>query len=112
MNHQLGRTLQEQRTTLAPADVIAAAKRFFTRQLGIYSAFLEREGANHVVFRGQGGEEVVIGLREDRGATAVTGSSYLFDAQVARFLASLPPAGSPAVEEFASPDLKLAEGAQ
>ena len=44
MNYQLGRTLQETHTTLAPAEVLEAAKRFFARRQGIYAAFLEKEG--------------------------------------------------------------------
>ena len=41
--------------------------------------------------RGQGGEEIVVGVAEAAGGTAVTASSYMFDQQVARFLAGLPP---------------------
>jgi hypothetical protein len=44
-----------------------------------------------VSLRGQGGEEVIIGVRTAEGGTAVTGSTYLFDQQVARFFATLPP---------------------
>lgn len=90
MNSQRARTLQEAATTLTPAEVIAAAKVFFARRSGIYSAFLEKEGPAHVTFRGQGGEEIVIGVVEADGLTRVTASTYLFDQQVARFLASLP----------------------
>ena len=86
------RTLQETRTPLAPAAVLAAAREFFARRPSIYAAFPEQEGAHHVTLRGQGGEEVVIGAIERDGATLVTGASYMFDAQVARFLATLPPA--------------------
>ena len=48
--------------------------------------------------RGQGGEEVLIGATPatDGGGTRVTGSTYLFDAQVARFFATLPPAATEA----------------
>jgi len=84
--------LQEYTTTLAPADVLAAAKRFFTRRSPIYAAFVEKEGAQYVTFRGQGGEEVVIGVSHAGGGTLVRGSTYLFDQQVARFFSTLPPA--------------------
>jgi hypothetical protein len=90
VNSQRARTLQEAATTLSPHDVIAAAKTFFARRNGIYTAFLEREGPSHATFRGQGGEEIVIGAVERDGDTLVTASTYLFDQQVARFLASLP----------------------
>ncbi len=87
---QSKRTLQEYRTTLAPADVLAAAKRFFSQRNSLYAAFLEQESASHVSFRGQGGEELVIGVSQRDGATLVAGSSYIFDMQVARFFTTLP----------------------
>jgi len=88
---QTERSLQEYRTTLPPNDVIAQAKRFFARRNGIYSAFLDREGPGWVTFRGQGTEEVVIGTSPIEGGTLVSGSTYLFDMQVARFFSTLPP---------------------
>ncbi len=93
-NHQRQRTLQDARTTLTPAEVLAAAKEFFGRRNGIYSAFVEQEGPTHVTLRGQGGEEIVIGTMTDGGTTVVSGSTYMFDQQVARFLSTLPPAAS------------------
>ncbi|MDQ6769062.1 MAG: hypothetical protein M3Z54_03650 [Gemmatimonadota bacterium] len=88
---QRDRTLQETTTTLTPAEALAAAKRFFSRQNGVYAAFPEQESAKHITLRGQGGEEVVIAVSPDAGGTKVTGSTYLFDQQVARFLATLAP---------------------
>ena len=83
-------TMQEFRTTLAPADVLSRAKAFFSRRNSLYAAFLEQEGATHVTFRGQGGEELVIAAIARDGATLVTGSSYIFDMQIARFFTTLP----------------------
>lgn len=95
MTHQQsGRTLQQQRTALPAATVLASARDFFSRRSGIYAAFLEKEGPNWMSLRGQGGEEIVIAASEEAGGTAVSASSYMFDAQVAQFLASLPPASS------------------
>ena len=91
MNHQASRTLQQTETQLAPAEVLAAAKRFFARRNSIYSAYLEKEGPTYVNLRGMGGEEVVIGVAPGQGGTIVNGSSYLFDQQIARFFATLPP---------------------
>jgi hypothetical protein len=88
------RTLQQTRTSLAPDDVLASAKQFFLRRNSLYPAFLEKEGPTYVAFRGQGGEELVIGVAPDVAATAVTGSTYMFDQQIARFFTTLPPAGS------------------
>lgn len=85
------RTLQEYRSTLPPAEVLAQAKKFFTRRNSLYATFLEKEGPGYVTFRGQGGEEIVIAAAPRDTATLVTGSTYLFDMQVARFFSTLPP---------------------
>ena len=92
MSIQQRRTMQEFRTTLEPAAVLKSAKEFFTRRNSIYSAFLDREGPTFVDFRGQGGEELLIAAQKSEEATLVTGSTYLFDQQIARFFATLPPA--------------------
>jgi hypothetical protein len=88
-------TLQEHRTTLAPDDVLARARGYFTRRSALYATFLDREGPGFCTFRGQGGEEIVIAARAADGVTAVTGSTYLFDMQIARFFATLPSAPAP-----------------
>ena len=95
MNIQKSRTLQDTRTSLSPAEVLTAAKLFFARRTGIYAAFVEKEGPTYVNLRGQGGEEVIIAATPapDGKGTLVTGSSYLFDPQIARFFATLPPVG-------------------
>ena len=54
--------LQEITTPMPPAEVLAAAKKFFSRRSPIYAAFLEKEGPSYLTFRGQGGEELVIGV--------------------------------------------------
>ena len=90
------RTMQETRTTLTPAEVLQDAKEFFARRVSIYSAFVEQESATYVSLRGQGGEEVIIGALPRDGATLVTGASYMFDAQIARFFSTLPPAADAA----------------
>ena len=86
-------------TTANGAEVLEEAKRFFGRQNGIYAAFPEQESSSHVSLRGQGGEEVIIAV-SGSSPTRVTGSTYLFDQQVARFLQSLPPAGAAGVVEL------------
>jgi hypothetical protein len=91
MNSQR-RTLIEHRTTVEPARVLDAAQAFFTRRNTLYAAFVEQVGPSHVTMRGQGGEELVIAATPANGYTLVTGSSYLFDAQIQRFFATLPPA--------------------
>jgi hypothetical protein len=84
--------IQETKTTLEAPAVLDAAKRFFTRRNPIYGAFLEKEGPTYVSFRGQGGEELVIGVAPaDGGGTLVRGSTYLFDQQIGRFFTTLPP---------------------
>lgn len=86
--------MQETYTALAPAEVLAAAKVFFARRNPIYAAFLEKEGPTHAVFRGQGGEEIIVGVLPHEGGTRVTASTYMFDMQVARFFATLPAAAA------------------
>ena len=110
MNHQFSRTIQEFHTALAPDDVLARAKHFFTRHGGIYTAFIEQEGPTHVSMRGQGGEELVIGVLPMEGGTRVSGSTYMFDQQIARFFTTLPPMpGEPVVpDEVAGDEVGLA----
>lgn len=110
MNQQSTRTLQEAHTSLAPHEVLAAAKRFFGSRPGIYSAFIEQESPTHVSLRGQGGEEVVVGVRTVGGHTAVSGSTYMFDQQVQRFFATLPPA--PEAPALPEPGLEPDAGGQ
>ncbi len=82
--------MQETRTTLSPSEVLDAARRFFLRRNSIYAAFLDRDGPTFVSFRGQGGEEVIVGVRTGEAGTEVTGSTYMFDQQLARFFSTLP----------------------
>lgn len=84
-------TFQEALTSLPPNDVLAHAKQFFTQRSPLYAAFLEKEAPGYATFRGQGGEEIVIAASPKEGATLVTGSTYMFDMQVARFMSTLPP---------------------
>ncbi len=97
-HHQSSRSLQRHRTTLAPNEVLAAARKFFAQNQGIYAAFLEKQGPNWMSLRGQGGEEIVVAATAELGGTTVSASSYLFDAQVAQFLSMLPPAASKTME--------------
>ena len=91
-HQQSSRQLQERLTAMPVAEVLATAARFFGRRGGVYTAFVEKQGPGHVVLRGQGGEEIAIAARETPAGVLVSGSSYLFDAQIARFLDGLPPA--------------------
>jgi hypothetical protein len=90
-------TLREITTTLPADEVMKRAKAFFGRRPSLYAAFVDRQGENFCTFRGQGGEEIVIAATKTDAGTRVTGSTYLFDMQIARFFATLPePAGAPA----------------
>ena len=76
---------------LPPADVLARAKRFFAERVPNAAAFLEKEGPQFVVLRGQGGEEVVVHAWPDAdGKTRVRASTLFFDQAVGRFLSTLP----------------------
>jgi hypothetical protein len=81
----------EHRTSLPPAEVLARAKTFFAGRNPLYAAFLEKEGETFATFRGQGGEELVIGVASVDGRTVVRASTYLFDMQAQRFFTTLPP---------------------
>lgn len=82
----------ETTTSQSPAEVLAAAKDFFARRNPIYGAFLEQESPRHLTFRGQGIEEIVIGVEPaEAGGTLVRGSTYLYDAQIRRFFSTLMP---------------------
>ena len=90
-------TVFETTTSLDPSGVIAQAKKFFSSRNTQYSAFPEKESANHVVLRGQGGEEIVIAAIVGEGGSAVRGSSILFGQQLKRFFTTLPQVGLPGV---------------
>jgi hypothetical protein len=85
----------EHRTKLSPPEVLASAKTFFAGRNPLYAVFLEKEGETFATFRGQGGEELVIGVAPVDGGTAVRASTYLFDMQAQRFFAMLPPMPNP-----------------
>ena len=89
-------TVQEITTDLPAAEVLARAKSFFANRPSLYATFLDKEGPGFCSFRGQGGEEIVVAAAASpEGGTRVTGSTYLFDMQLARFFTTLPPAGRP-----------------
>ena len=76
---------------LAPAEVLARAKTYFMERLPHHAAFVEKEGPQFVVLRGQGGEEVVFNAAPmDGGTTRVRASTLFFDQAVDRFLTTLP----------------------
>ncbi len=91
------RTLQETTTNVSAEDVLSRAKSFFVNRPSIYATFIDKQGPGFCSFRGQGGEEIVIGVSAAANGTGtrVTGSSYLFDMQVARFFATLAPMSMP-----------------
>lgn len=81
----------ETTTSLAPADVLARAKRFFQDRVPHNAAFPEKEGPTWLVLRGQGGEEVAIAATAGAAGTAVRGSTLFFDQALNRFFSTLPP---------------------
>jgi hypothetical protein len=87
--------IHERTTSVAPVEVLRRAKEFFAARVPATGAFIERESPHHVVLRGQGGEEIVIAVVSGEGGSQVRGSTLLFDQQVARFLSTLPDAGTP-----------------
>ena len=89
------RTVQETVTDATPEQVLAQAKAFFATRPKLYAAFPDKEGPGFCSLRGQGGEEIVIAVRPaEGGGTQVIGSTYLYEMQLARFLATLSPVGA------------------
>jgi hypothetical protein len=83
---------------LPPAEVLARAKRFFAERVPHAAAFVEREGPQFLVLRGQGGEEIVFnataadpgGEGGGGGKTRVRASTLMFDQAIDRFFSTLP----------------------
>ena len=59
-HQQSSRTLQETSTTLPPAEVMAAAKRFFTRNTSLYAnaSYLSRFDGGGFAYTGKAGVRV------------------------------------------------------
>ncbi len=77
-------------TALSGPDVLARAKRLFQERVPSQAAFPEKEGPAWLTLRGQGGEEIAIGVAPAPGGTRVRASTLLFDQSVGRFLSTLP----------------------
>lgn len=82
---------------LAPSEVLARAKLYFAERVPNQAAFVEKEGPQFVVLRGQGGEEVVLSATPDegkgeegRGKSRVRASTLFFDQALDRFFSTLP----------------------
>jgi hypothetical protein len=80
---------------LAASEVLARAKGYFAERVPNQAAFVEKEGPQFVVLRGQGGEEVVIRAEEGkgeegRGKSVVRASTLFFDQALDRFFSTLP----------------------
>ena len=77
--------------SLPAGDILRRAKAFFAERVPQAAAFVEKEGPQYVVLRGQGGEEVVINATPgEAGVTRVRASTLFFDQALDRFLATLP----------------------
>ena len=86
----------ETTTSLAGAQVLARAKRFFAERVPHTAAFPEQEGPAYLVLRGQGGEELTLAVAPAGQATRVRASTLFFDQAIGRFFSTLPPAGEAA----------------
>ena len=77
---------------LPPAEVLARAQQFFGERVPNAAAFVEKQGPNFITLRGQGGEEVVLSVWEDKeqGVTRIRGSTLFFDQALDRFFSTLP----------------------
>jgi hypothetical protein len=77
---------------LPPAEVLTRAQDFFADRVPHAAAFVEKSGPNFLSLRGQGGEEVVVSVWEEKekGVTRVRASTLFFDQALDRFLSTLP----------------------
>jgi hypothetical protein len=75
---------------LPPAEILQRAKAFFVERVPHAAAFVEQEGPQFVVLRGQGGEEVVFHATPTPQGSRVRASTLFFDQAVDRFLSTLP----------------------
>jgi len=77
---------------LPPAEVLTRAQEFFADRVPHAAAFVEKSGPNFLSLRGQGGEEVVVSVWEEKekGVTRVRASTLFFDQALDRFLSTLP----------------------
>jgi len=80
----------EMLTTVPPAEVLQRAKMFFTDRAPHNAAFVEKEGPTWAVFRGQGGEELVLAAFDGQSGTRVRASTMFFDQLIGRFFSTLP----------------------
>jgi hypothetical protein len=79
---------------LPPADLTVGAKRFSAARVPHPAGLVEMLGPGWWVWRGQGGEELVLSAAAGEGGGAVVRASTLFFDQVLdRFLSTLPLAG-------------------
>jgi hypothetical protein len=76
---------------LPPSEVLQRAKAFFSERVPNMAAFVEKEGPQFVVLRGQGGEELAMhAAPEDGGKARVRASTLFFDQALDRFFSTLP----------------------
>jgi len=81
-------------TPLSVEEVLSRAKDFFRERVPHYGAYLETEGPTFATFRGQGGEEIAIGVVRAEAGTRVRASSPLYGQAIGRFFSTLPSARS------------------
>lgn len=80
-------------TPLPAASVLDRAVAFFAERVPLQAAFPESRSPQHLVLRGQGGEEVALAVRDTAAGTLVRASTLLLDQALDRFLGTLPPTG-------------------
>lgn len=83
--------LHETTVALRPEEVLARAKAFFALRIPANAAFPEREGSDFLTLRGQGGEEIALGVRAHGRGTRIRASTLFYDQAVERFFSTLPP---------------------
>jgi len=82
--------IHEYLTSVPAPQVIRCAKEFFAERMPLWAAYVEKEGPNFLVLRGQGGEEIAMSVSTTPEGTRVRASTLLFDQAIDRFLSTLP----------------------
>jgi len=82
--------IQEVETELAPEEVIAQARTFFSLQFSPYAGFEEDSSEAHIRLSSEAGD-ITIGVMTRDGRTVVRGSSSRMHHEISQFFATIAP---------------------
>ena len=94
--------IQEIVTDLAPADVLARAREWFTTRFSPYAGFIEEQSEYHLRFEMESGE-LVIGVGEKDGRTVVRGSTSRLHHELSQFFITIAPVAEEVKQNMIGP---------